>query len=89
MEDHDTCVCIFGELIDRLWQGSGYRATGAKYSPLRTLSPWEALRATKTSPSIFATFEKANTCAKELFVRRNPVKIEQTCKGKILLKKSC
>ena len=23
----------------------------------------------------------------ELFVRRNPVKIEQTCKGKILLKK--
>ena len=27
-------------------------------------SPLEALRATKTSPSIFATFEKANTCAK-------------------------
>ena len=30
-------------------------------------SPWEALRATKTSPSIFATFEKANTCAKRTF----------------------
>ena len=29
--------------------------------------PWEALRATKTSPSIFATFEKANTCAKRTF----------------------
>ena len=26
--------------------------------------PWEALRATKTSPSIFATFKKANTYAK-------------------------
>ena len=31
-------------------------------------SPWEALRATKTSPSIFATFEKANTCAKRTFL---------------------
>ena len=30
-------------------------------------SPWEALRVTKTSPSIFATFEKANTCAKQTF----------------------
>ena len=27
-------------------------------------SPWEAQRATKTSPSVFATFEKASTCAK-------------------------
>ena len=55
-------------------------------------SPWEALRVTKTSPSISATFKKANTCVlvqNELFVRRNPVKIEQTCKGKIVLKKSC
>ena len=34
-------------------------------------SPWEALRATKTLPSIFATFEKASTCANKLFVRRN------------------
>ena len=31
-------------------------------------SPWEALRATKTSPSIFATFEKANTCEKRTFL---------------------
>ena len=30
-------------------------------------SPWEALRVTKTSPLIFATFEKANTCAKRTF----------------------
>ena len=30
-------------------------------------SPWEALRATKTSPLTFATFEKANTCAKQFF----------------------
>ena len=29
--------------------------------------PWEAQRATKTSPSIFATFEKASTCAKQTF----------------------
>ena len=27
-------------------------------------SPWEALSVTKTSPLMFATFEKANTCAK-------------------------
>ena len=27
-------------------------------------SPWEAQRATKTSPSVFVTFEKASTCAK-------------------------
>ena len=26
--------------------------------------PWEAQMATKTSPSIFATFEKASTCVK-------------------------
>ena len=30
-------------------------------------SPWESLRVTKTSPSIFATFEKDNTCAKRTF----------------------
>ena len=30
-------------------------------------SPWEAQRATKTSPSVFATFEKASTCAKRTF----------------------
>ena len=30
-------------------------------------SPWEAQRATKTSPSVFATFEKANTSAKRTF----------------------
>ena len=29
--------------------------------------PWEAQRATKTSPSVFATFEKASTCAKRTF----------------------
>ena len=31
-------------------------------------SPWEALRAIKTLPSISATFEKANTCAKRTFL---------------------
>ena len=30
-------------------------------------SPWEAQRVTKTSPSVFATFEKASTCAKQTF----------------------
>ena len=30
-------------------------------------SPWEAQRATKTSPSVFAIFEKASTCAKQTF----------------------
>ena len=30
-------------------------------------SPWDAQRATKTSPSVFATFEKASTCAKRTF----------------------
>ena len=30
-------------------------------------SLWEALRATKTSPSILAAFEKASTCAKRTF----------------------
>ena len=51
-------------------------------------SPWEAQRATKTSPYIFATFEKTKLVLvqNELFVGRNPVIIEQTCKGKILLK---
>ena len=71
------------------FQQGGYRATGAKQLPLRALSPWEALRATKTSPSIFATFEKLVLVQNKLFVRRNPVKIEQTYKGKIPLKKSC
>ena len=30
-------------------------------------SPWEAQGATKTSPSVFASFEKASTCAKRTF----------------------
>ena len=30
-------------------------------------SPWEAQRATKTSHSVFATFEKASTYAKQTF----------------------
>ena len=48
--------------------------------------PWEAQRATKTSPSVFATFEKAGTCAKRTFCWEKSVKNEQTCKGKNLLK---
>ena len=51
---------------------------GEIVAPEGSKSPWEALRATKTLPLIFATFEKASTCAKRTFVRRNPVKIEQT-----------
>ena len=31
-------------------------------------SPWEALRVTKTSPSFFEAFKKANTCAKRTFL---------------------
>ena len=62
---------------------------GKKVALEGSKSPWEALRATKTLPSIFATFEKASTCAKRTKIRRNPVKIEPTHKGKILLKKSC
>ena len=30
-------------------------------------SPWEAQKVTKTSPSVFATFEKASICAKRTF----------------------
>ena len=40
---------------------------GKIVTPEGSKSPWEALRATKTSPSIFATFEKASTCAKQTF----------------------
>ena len=49
-------------------------------------SPWEAQRATKTSPTVFATLKKLVLVQNELFVGRNPVKNEQTCKGKNLLK---
>ena len=55
-------------------QGSGYRATGAIVALEDSKSPGEALRATKTSPSIFATFEKANTCAKRTFCQEKSSK---------------
>ena len=50
-------------------------------------SPWEAQWATKTWPSILQLLTKLVLVQNELFARRNPVKTEQTCKGKILLKK--
>ena len=46
---------------------------------------WEAQRATKTSPFL-QLLKKLVLVQNELFVGRNPVKNEQTCKGKNLLK---
>ena len=40
---------------------------GEIVAPEGSKSPWESLRATKTLPSILATFEKASTCAKRTF----------------------
>ena len=57
--------------LSRVSARSGIRLQG-DWGEIVTLegskSPWEALRATKTSPSIFATFEKANTCAQRTFL---------------------
>ena len=57
----ETCLIV---------QEAGVRLQG-NWGEIDTIEgsklPWEALRVTKTSPLIFATFEKANTCAKQTF----------------------
>ena len=74
-------TCLYNKWLTNT-QHSGIRLQGDWGSK----SPWEAQRVTKLRPPFLQLLKKLVLVQNELFVGRNPVKIEQTCKGKILLK---
>ena len=63
---YNTEFEAFGNPIKTaLWAGIKLQGDWGEIVALEgSKSPWEAQRATKTSPSVFATFEKASTYSK-------------------------
>ena len=61
-------ILVMNQVIKRMRTGIKLQDEWGEIVALEgSKSPWEAQRATKTSPSVFATFEKASTCAKRTF----------------------